>query len=173
MLPGVGATNTLSLGGGIVDSNLTFLKTGQDLILGVSGSSQITFKDWYVSAANQNFVTLQMIGEQPASAGGANPSGWKIEQFDFKAMVQAFDAARTANAKLTSWNLMNGMLDAHLESSGSMAIGGELATRYSSGGESAITLGAAQNTLQDAQFGAAAQAVGSRFNAAVGSYQIA
>lgn len=173
VLPGVGAINTLSLGGGIDESSLTFRRTGQDLILEASGSSQVTFKDWYASAANQNFVTLQMIEEQSASTGGANPSGWNIDRFDFKALVQAFDAAKVANPKLTSWNLMNGMLDAHLENSGSMAIGGELAARYSSGGESAISLGTAQNALQDAQFGAATQAVGSRFNAAVGSYQIA
>jgi hypothetical protein len=173
VLPGVGATNTLSLGGGIDESSLTFHRTGQDLILETSGASQVTFKDWYGSAANQNFVSLQMIEEQPASVDGTNPSGWNIDRFDFKALVQAFDAAKVANPKLSSWNLMNGMLDAHLESSNSAAIGGELATRYASGGETALTVGTAQNALQDAQFGAEAQAVGSRFNAAVGSYRIA
>jgi len=44
---------------------------------------------------------------------------------------------------------------------------------WTSGGESAVSLGTAQNALRDAQFGAEAQAVGSRLNTAVGSYQIA
>ena len=173
VLPGIGASNTLSLGGGIDGSNLSFRRTGQDLILDASGGSQVTFKDWYVSAANQNFVTLQVIEERPASQGSVNPSGWNVDSFDFMALVQAFDTAKAANSSLTSWNLMNGLLDAHLESSDSAAIGGELATRYASGGETAIKLETAQNALQDAQFGAEAQAVGSRFNAAVGSYRIA
>lgn len=173
VLPGIGASNTLSLGGGIDGSSLSFRRTGQDLILDASGGSLVTFKDWYVSAANQNFVTLQVIEERPASQGGVNPSGWNVDSFDFMALVQAFDTAKAANSSLTSWNLMNGLLDAHLESSDSAAIGGELATRYASGGETAIKLETAQNALQDARFGAEVQAVGSRFNAAVGSYQIA
>ncbi|MHB1353503.1 MAG: Ig-like domain-containing protein [Thiobacillus sp.] len=170
VLPGAGASNTLSLGG-IDESGLFFRKTGQDLILETGGASQLTFKGWYASVANQSFVTLQIIVEQPVSS--TSTSGWEIDRFDFQTLVQEFDAAKAANPKLSSWSLMNGLLDAHLESSDSTALGGELATRYASGGESAVSLGAAQNTLRDAQFGAEAQAVGSRFNAAVGSYQIA
>lgn len=170
VLPGIGASNTLSLGVGINESSLSFLRAGQDLILEMGGSSQVTFKDWYSSAANQNFVTLQMIEEQQEST---SESGWNIEQYDFKTLVQAFDTAKAADAKLSSWSLMNGMLDAHLETSDAMAIGGELAARYASGGDKAVSLGTAQNTLQDVQFGSQAQAVGSRFNATVDSYQIA
>lgn len=165
-----GAVNTLSLGGGIGESGLSFRKSGQNLILETGGAGQLTFKDWYASAANQNFVTLQLIESVSATAA---PSGWNIERFDFKALVQAFDAAQAANPKLSKWSLMNSLLDAHLESSDTMALGGELAARYAAGGETALTLETAQNTLRDAQFGAEAQAVGSRFNAAVGSYRIA
>ncbi len=170
VLPGVGASNTLSLGGGIRESDLSFSRTGQDLVLGTGGSSQITFKDWYASSANQNFVSLQVI---ESVSGSVSQTGLSIDRFDFKALVQAFDAATAANPKQQSWNLMNSLLDAHLESSDSAAMGGELAARYASGGETAVTVETAQGTLQDAQFGAQAQAVGSRFNAAVGSYRIA
>ncbi len=174
VLPGVGATNTLSLGGGIDESNLAFHKTGQDLILETGGASQLTFKDWYASVANQNFVTLQLIGEKPVtSTDGISTSGWEIDRFDFKTLVQAFDTAKESNPKLSSWGLMNGLLDAHLESSDSTALGGDLATRYAAGGETAISLGTAQDTLRDAQFGTETQAVGNRLNSAVGSYQVA
>lgn len=170
VLPGIGASNTLSLGGGIQETDLSFRKAGQDLILEAGGASQITFKDWYASAANQTFVTLQVIEAVPASA---NQSGWSIDRFDFMDLVQSFDAAKVADPKLSSWNLMNGMLDAHLESSDAAVLGGELAARYASGGETAVTLETAQGSLQDANFGAQNQAVGSRFNDAVGSYRIA
>lgn len=174
VLPGTDATNTLSLGGGIDESSLYFRRTGQDLILETGGASQLTFKDWYASAANQNFVTLQVIDQKPAiSTDGISTSGWGIDRFDFQMLVQEFDAAKATNPKLSNWSLMNGLLDAHLESSDSTAIGGELATRYASGGETAISLGTAQDTLRDAQFGSEAQAVGSRLSSAVGSYQIA
>lgn len=174
LLPGEGATNTLSLGGGIDESNLAFQKIGQDLILEAGGASRLTFKDWYASVANQNFVTLQLIGEKPVtSIDGISTSGWEIDRFDFKTLVQTFDAAKESNPKLSSWNLMNGLLDAHLESSDSTALGGDLATRYAAGGETGIALGTAQGTLRDAHFGVEAQAVGNRLNSAVGSYQIA
>ena len=174
VLPGVGATNILSLGGGLDESSLTFRQTGQDLILETGGASQLTFKDWYASVANQNFVTLQLIGEKPVtSTDGISTSGWEIDRFDFKTLVQAFDAAKESNPKLSSWDLMNGLLDAHLESSDSTALGGDLATRYAAGGQTAISLGTAQDTLRDAQFGTETQAVGNRLNSAVGSYQIA
>lgn len=174
VLPGIGVSNTLSLGGGLDESSLTFRQTGQDLILETGGASQLTFKDWYASVANQNFVTLQLVGEKPVtSTDGISTSGWEIDRFDFKTLVQAFDAAKESNPKLSSWDLMNGLLDAHLESSDSTALGGDLATRYAAGGETAISLGTAQDTLRDAQFGTETQAVGNRLNSAVGSYQIA
>jgi hypothetical protein len=67
---------------------------------------------------------------------------------------------------------MNGMLDAHLESSGAAALGGELAVRYAAGGESAIALHTARDTLTDSRFGAQAQTVGSRFDATVYDYRL-
>lgn len=173
VLPSVGASNTLSLGGGIDESNLVFKKTGSDLVLSTGGSSQITLKDWYAAAGNQTVDKLQVVESVPYWGWGqTSPNGWDIDTFDFKALVQQFDAARAANPKLSQWSLMNGLLDAHLSSSDSAALGGELATRYAAGGESAISLGVAQDTLKDAHFGSQAQAVGSRFDSTVCGYRI-
>jgi hypothetical protein len=161
------------LGGGIDESDLVFRKTGADLVLSTGGSSQITLKDWYAAAGNQTVDKLQVVEAVPSRGWGAtSPTGWEIDTFDFKALVQRFDAARAANPKLSQWSLMNGLLDAHLSSSDSAALGGELATRYAAGGESAISLGVAQDTLKDAHFASQAQAVGSRFDATVCGYRL-
>ncbi|MEW5888860.1 MAG: cadherin-like domain-containing protein [Pseudomonadota bacterium] len=173
VLPGLGASNTLSLGGGIDESDLVFKKTGSDLILSTGGASQITLKDWYAAAGNQTVDKLQVVEAVPYWGWGQTSStGWDIDTFDFKALVQQFDAARAANPRLSQWSLMNGRLDAHLAESDGKALGGELATRYAMGGESAISLGVAQDTLKDAHFGSQAQTVGNRFDATVCGYRL-
>lgn len=173
VLPSVGASNTLSLGGGIDESDLVFKKTGSDLVLSTGGRNQIVLKDWYAAASNQTVDKLQVIESVPYRGWGkTRPTGWAVDTFDFKALVQQFDAARAANPKLSQWSLMNGLLDAHLASSDSAALGGELATRYAAGGESAISLGVAQDTLKDAHFGGQAQTVGNRFDATVCGYRL-
>jgi VCBS repeat-containing protein len=174
ILPGVAATNTLSLGGGLEAADLSFKKNGQDLILGAGGRDQVVFKSWYAAAANQNFVTLQVVEDRPywSCKDGTNAMGWNIETYDFKALVQKFDTAQAANPRLSQWSLMNGLLDTHLVASNSSALGGELAVRYADGGESALTLNVSQETLKDAKFGAQAQAVGSRFDSNVCGYRL-
>jgi VCBS repeat-containing protein len=168
-----GASNTLSLGGGITGSDLSFRKEGMDMVLQIAGGDQAVFKDWYSTTLNQTVVTLQLLQEIPdAGKGQINSSGWDIERYDFKALVQQFDAARSANSKLSQWNLMNGLLSAHLESSDSAALGGELATRYATGGEAAISLAVAQDTLKDPNFGVRDQAVGSRFDPSIIGYHM-
>ena len=66
----------------------------------------------------------------------------------------------------------NGLLAAHLASSDSAALGGELATRYAAGGESALSLGVVHDTLQDTHFGHQTQTVGSRFASTVCGYRL-
>lgn len=173
VLPSIGASNTLSLGGGIDENDLAFKRSGADLLLSAGGNSQITFKDCYASAGNQTVGVLQLVEAVPSSGKGqTGATGWEVDTFDFKALVQQFDAARAANPKLSQWGLMSGLLDAHLSSSDSAALGGELATRYAAGGESTISLGVAQDALKDAHFGNQTQTVGSRFDSAVCGYRL-
>lgn len=135
LLPSVGASNTLSLGGGIDENDLAFSKIGADLLLATGGANQITLKDWYASSGNQTVNNLQIVEALPlAGRGQTSPTGWHVDTFDFKALVLQFDAAQTANPRLSQWRLMNGLLDAHLVSSDAAALGGELATRYAAGG---------------------------------------
>jgi hypothetical protein len=45
-----------------------------------------------------------------------------VEQFDFQALVAAFDTAGAADPALTSWGLMNALLDTHLGGSDDAAL---------------------------------------------------
>jgi Ca2+-binding RTX toxin-like protein len=178
ILPAPGARNALSLGNDVESEDLTFRKLGSDLILQLDdGDDQITFKDWYASSQNQNFVTLQVIGEnfgQDGEHGDGHADENRAELYDFKALVAKFDAARAVNPQLSSWHLMNGLLDAHLAGSDSAALGGDLAMVYAQQGSlSGMNLAAAQAVLKDPQFGQMAQATHAWSNIDNGPMRIA
>jgi Ca2+-binding RTX toxin-like protein len=157
-----GARNTLSLGDGIRNRDLNLCKVGNDLVLETDRTNQITFKDWYASTANRNFVTLQMIEE----ASGADKSRGndklpknRIAEFDFQKLVNQFDSARSATPTLTRWAVMNGMLDAYLSGSDTAAFGGDLAYEYGTNGGTSDVLGSARSTLRQPGFGSQVQTI--------------
>jgi Ca2+-binding RTX toxin-like protein len=162
----VGATTngaaTLSLGGGIDLNNLTLSQSGSNLILQTGGTDSITLQGWYNGASYHGFVTLQVIEQASASYDPTSSNlliNQKVDEFDFAQLVTAFDQARAADSTLTSWNVMNGLLDAHLSGSDTAAIGGDLAYNYGTKGNvTGLDFAAAIATLQDPQFGKAAQA---------------
>jgi Ca2+-binding RTX toxin-like protein len=170
LVAGSATGNILSLGGGISESGLTFTKSGNDLVLatGAAGDS-VVLHDWYASTANHSVSALQLI-EQASSDYKAGSSdvlvNKKIEQFDFNNLVAAFDQARASNPSLTSWNLSNGLLAAHLTSSDTAAYGGDMAYWDGLHGKpSGLDLAAAAAAVQDANFGVAVQIVGSSWAA--------
>ena len=166
ILPALGARNTLSLGDVDYD-DLKLRKSGADLVLENDSDSSITFRGWYADAANRNFTILQVVAELDDDHGHHErhddddlPFNAQVETFDFQALVDKFDQARAANAKLGRWNVMNGLLDAHLASSDSMALGGDLAFHYAQEGElKGMALLGAQSALKNPGFGVQAQAV--------------
>jgi uncharacterized protein YuzE len=82
----------------------------------------------------------------------------RVNDFDFTALVYQFDKARAANKNLDHWSVMNNLLDAHLATSDTEALGGDLAYQYGKNGTLAgIGMGAAQDVLNAPQFGAQAQ----------------
>ncbi|MHB8562383.1 MAG: beta strand repeat-containing protein [Acidiferrobacteraceae bacterium] len=157
-----GASDTLSLGGGTQDSALSFEKRGTNLVLN-DGASTLTFAGWYASPKNHDVTTLQVLEQASPDYNPASSNALvnqKVETFNFTALVQAFDQARAANPHLTRWNLMNGLLSAHLAGSDTAALGGDLA--YYEGTQGALTgmnLAAADAVLQDPTFGSAAQTI--------------
>jgi len=157
---GAGA-KTLSLGGGITYADMALRKNGDDLVLEAGGGEGVTFKNWYTGSANRNVLTLQVVAEAMAgfAPGGADPlRDQKVEQFDFKGLVGAFDAARAANSALTTWAVSSALAAFQHAGSDTAALGGDLAWQYGRNGTLAgIGLTPAQQVLGDAGFGSVAQ----------------
>jgi Ca2+-binding RTX toxin-like protein len=165
---GAGTDNTLSLGGNIRYKDIALSKVDDDLVLEVGDSDQITFKDWYETDANyKSVLNLQVMTEAMAEfdAGSSDPLlNRSVQQFDFTAIVNAFDQARgnkSGEGSFKHWSVMNTLLDAHLAANDSAALGGDLAYRYGRNGTLAgIGLVAAQEIIGAPQFGVQAQALG-------------
>jgi Ca2+-binding RTX toxin-like protein len=161
---GVGTDNTLSLGGGIQYADLALSKSGNDLILEVGNADQITLSSWYDTTVNRKSVlNLQVItdvmaGYDPASSDPLlNKS---IQNYDFTAIVNAFDQANGGSANFMHWSATNSLLAAHLSSSDVDAVGGDLAYQYGKVGNfSGIGINVAQSILADAAFGTGPQAL--------------
>jgi Ca2+-binding RTX toxin-like protein len=148
-----GADNTLSLGGGISYSNLTFSRNSSNLVLNVGTTEKITFVDWYTATANRSVLNLQVIAEAMASfnSGGSDPLfDNKVERFDFQKLAAAFDTA----GQPSNWALTDALLDAHLAGSDTEAIGGDLAYRYGlQGNLTGVGFIPAQEVLSAPSFG--------------------
>ena len=174
----VGSGSTaLSLGGGIAYSALSLRKSGNDLVLDTGSGDGMNFKDWYLGTTNRNVLNLQVIAEAMAgfSPGGADALlDQKIENFDFKGLVGAFDDARAATPTLSSWALTNALTQFHLAGSDSAALGGDLAHQYGSNGTLAgIGVTAAQQVLGEAGFGGQAQTLHPLTGLQIGAQRLA
>ncbi len=158
--PAAGAKSVLSLGGGIDAENLSFTKSGNNLVLhdGAAGDS-ITFANWYSGAPEQNYVTLQVIEQASASYNAASPDPLRnqaIEEFSFASLVNQFNAAGSP----ANWALSNGMSTAQLASSPTAANGGDLAYYFGMNGNlTGMALAAAQAALTSPQFATGVQTI--------------
>jgi hypothetical protein len=154
-----GQNNSISLGGNFAYSDLALQKDGNDLVLDVGTSDSITFKNWYAGA--QNIVDLQVIASamsdfNPGSTDVLRNSN--VENFDFQSLVSAFNQAQAANPTLTAWGITDSLLSAHLASSDTAALGGDLAYAYGTNGNlTGFGVSAAESTLSSSQFAAAPQ----------------
>jgi trimeric autotransporter adhesin len=153
--------NVVSIGGGAVYADLLFQKSGNDLVLKVGASDQITFTGYYLSTTNRSVDKLQVVIEGTSDylpGGGNNTRDNKIETFNFEGLVAAFDAARVANPALTTWALTNALAAQYLTGSDTAAVGGDLAYRYNRFGTlSDISFAPALSILGNASFGTSAQ----------------
>ena len=164
---GKGGSVTLSLGGGIRYQDLSLLRSGNDLILETGSNERITFEKWYAGKRYQAVSKLQVVAE---AMPGFDPSGGntmlddKVESFDFKGLVAAFDNARRYQPGLSRWTLTNALAQFQLgDGSDSKALGGDLAYQYGVNGTLAgIAVNAAQGTVGSSQFGKEAQTLHSQ-----------
>jgi Ca2+-binding RTX toxin-like protein len=155
---GVGTDNTLSLGGGIQYSDLALSKSGNDLILEVGNADQVTLSGWYDTTANHKSVlNLQVVADAIAGFDRASNDpllNKSIQNYDFTAIVNAFDQTRGSNANFMHWHATDSLLSAHLSASDSEALGGDLANQYGkSGNFSGFSQTAAQDVLNNPSFG--------------------
>ena len=120
---GVGTDNTLILGGGIKTSDIALSKQGNDLILevGTTGTGQveqINLRNWYDTSANyKSVLNLDLITNAVnnfKSGSDSSKSQSKLDQYDFTAVVSAYDQACGSNATLQHWNATNSLTAAHL-----------------------------------------------------------
>ncbi|WP_302174619.1 cadherin-like domain-containing protein [uncultured Hydrogenophaga sp.] len=171
-----GASNTLSLGGGLDLDDLALRRSGGDLIVQAGERDQITLQGWYAGSTQQTVQRLQIIestGQDHCHAPAG--TGWRIDTYDFSAVVRAFDAApvkTTRQGQVSPWRMTDAGLQAHLSSSTTAALGGELATWYASEGRGPVTVASAQQTLLDSRFGVQSQSVGRRFDSTVSGVQL-
>ena len=164
---GNGGNVTLSLGGGIRYQDLSLRRSGNDLILETGSNERITFEKWYAGKRYQAVSKLQVVAE---AMPGFDPSGGntmlddKVESFDFKGLVAAFDNARHQQPGLSRWTVTNALAQFHLgDGSDSKALGGDLAYQYGVNGTLAgIAVNAAQGTVGSSQFGKEAQTLHSQ-----------
>ncbi|PPD55372.1 MAG: hypothetical protein CTY12_00935, partial [Methylotenera sp.] len=154
----IGADNTLSLGGAFAYSDLSLTKSGNNLILKMGATDQVTLKDWYLGTTNKSVVNLQVMAEAMTrfTLGGTDPlRDNKIENFNFIDLVATYDA----EGATADWQLTDARLTTFLQAgSDDVAIGGDLAYQYGRNGNlTGLGLFAAQNVINASNFGQTAQ----------------
>ncbi|MEO6745638.1 MAG: calcium-binding protein [Caldimonas sp.] len=160
---GLGERNdTLSIGG-VGFSQLQLSRDTSDLLVKVSGSSDVLrIKSWYLGGTSQTINRLQVVVDSTSefAPGGTDVlRSSRLCVLDFVSLVNAFDAARAANPSLVNWTPTDGQfMAARVGSSDSAAIGGTLAYRYATDGTLAqVAYSTAVSELASTSFGNAAQ----------------
>jgi Ca2+-binding RTX toxin-like protein len=162
LAPTTSATNVLSLGAGIDTESLEFTKSGNNLVLtdGVAGDS-VTFTNWYVGSADQDYTTLQVIeiaSPDYNSGGGDSLRNKPIEAFNFTALVSAYIAAGSPS----NWLLSNDMASASLTTSASADYGGDLAYYFGLNGNlTGVDLSDVSSVLTNSSYGTGTQTINS------------
>jgi len=166
-LSGAGAgerNDTLSLGG-VGFGQLQLSRDVSDLLVKVAGTTDLLrIKSWYLGSTNQTINRLQMVVDSTAefSPGSGDPlRNSRLCVLDFVSLVNAFDAARSANPALTTWTPTDTQfVAARIGSSDGTVIGGSLAYRYATDGTlGQVGYATAVAELSSAGFGSTGQSV--------------
>jgi Ca2+-binding RTX toxin-like protein len=155
---------TVSLGGHLNYNDFNLRKDGNNLVLETGKGDSTTFENWYASGtAKPQYLTLQVMtaAMDGFDAAGSDPLlNHRVEQFNLKALVDSYDAERSADPTLDRWSMMHKLLDTRMAAYDSEALGGELAQAYAANGSLAgVALSAAQATVSAGTFGQGTQAM--------------
>jgi Ca2+-binding RTX toxin-like protein len=156
----LGPASTISLGGGVLYSNLS-LVAGSGLQLKV-GNNSISLNGWYDTPGEKSVTTLQIVieGTRDYKPTSTNPmNNQKIQAFDFLGLVAAFDAARAAGKR---FNVADNLANFRLWSSDTEAIGGAVAYQYARTGTlDALSYDQMRAVISDPAFADSAQSINS------------
>jgi Lectin C-type domain/FG-GAP-like repeat/RTX calcium-binding nonapeptide repeat (4 copies) len=147
--------NELSLGGGILYSDIQLAKVGNNLELRTSSTDTVVLKDWYANTSNHSIGTLQVAikgGDYNASSTDKTKNK-TVQEFNFIGLVGKFDAARQATPNLSSWAVSSALTDFYLSSSNNAGYGGDIVDAYHQNTLSGLGNVAANSVLASADFG--------------------
>ncbi len=140
---------SLSLGGGIDLDELTFQRSGFDLVIGAGNGESVRLAGWYG----------WFFGEAPPRREGAlQLIAGDIRVFDLTSAIDAFNVAYNVNPGIGVWHARTALEDNLLVVSLDQAIGGDIAYRHAKNGNTGnLSTQAVQEVLVNPDFGMAAQ----------------
>ncbi len=157
-------TDTVSLGGGIGYSDISFERGAwNSLVLNLGNGESITFDGWFdASLQNNKAISILQIVVEAMPEYDANSAdsllNKRIQQFDFLGLANQFEAALAADPTITTWQLAPHLADFSLGGSDTAAIGGDMAYLYGKNGNlDGLSEAELRAQLNDAAFGTMSQ----------------
>ncbi|GAB5606510.1 hypothetical protein TK5_25910 [Sideroxyarcus sp. TK5] len=132
---GEGTDNTLILTDGIQMTDIALTRNANDLILEAGSADQITLRSWYDTSANfKSVLTLDIISQavtefdEKSKRKSEHKSDHQeikttLDQYDFSAVVAAFDQAWAADSTIQHWNAAQTLATAHVDDGDDAALG--------------------------------------------------
>jgi len=132
---GEGTDNTLILTDGIQMNDIALTRNANDLILEAGAADQITLRNWYDTTANyKSVLTLDIISQavtefdEKSKRKSEHKSGYQeikttLDQYDFSAVVAAFDQAWAADSTIQHWNAAQTLAMANVDDGDDASLG--------------------------------------------------
>ncbi len=138
-------TFTLSIGGGVLPSDLSLGQDGTDLLIDVAGTDSIRLtRQWDADPTAWPAITLQMFGS--------------VHEYDFNAVIADYEAQAAGDPNFVL--PLGAVLAAHeVTTSQTDAIGGAIAWRYATAGGAGLSVDELRTVLADPGFGFAPQPI--------------
>ncbi|MBA3031742.1 MAG: hypothetical protein FP818_01480, partial [Rhodocyclaceae bacterium] len=160
--------DTLSLGGGIAYSDLSFSRDGDNLVLTVGDGDILTFDSWFGENWNDSYIVgnhivdrLQIVAAAMADYDRGSADALlnrRIQLFDFIGLANRFEADLAQDPDITSWQLAPHLAEFHLAATDTQAIGGDAAYLYGKNGKlDGLSEADLRAQLTDVRFGKLSQ----------------
>ena len=126
---------TLILTDGIQMTDIALTRNANDLILETGAADQIPLRSWYETTANyKSVLTLDIISQavtefdEKSKRKSEHKSDHQeikttLDQYDFSAVVAAFDQAYAADSTIQHWNAAQTLATAHVDDGEDASLG--------------------------------------------------